>query len=168
MLFVITGKMKKITDTNQQIVVIVFVVVGLFVGFSLAFIYFVYYYDFCPNPGDNVPVSVGCLERFPEKYSDEHVTVVGEFVTSGGQWIVQSNNGTYEVNISGIIRGPSASFGEVPVSISFTLVNNTNISALIPGHEYRWIGVFRYTGEVFQGNGASSIRGMLLEVSKVE
>lgn len=159
--------MKKITNTDTKIVIIVFVCVALVAGLFLTFIYFAYYYDFCPSADANVPIPVGCINRYPEKYADKYVHVIGAYVPKSDKWHVDFGNRTYEINISGMINGPSAWFGQVPVSLAFTLVNETTISTLVPWHEYDWYGIFRYTDKVTTGDGSSYLRGMLLYVSTI-
>ncbi len=159
--------MEKISNDDKKIVIIVCACVALAFGSFLTFIYFAYYYDFSPNADSNVPIPVGFINRYPEKYADKYVHVLGAYVPRNETWYVNFGNRTDEVNISGMINGPSARFGQVPVNLAFTL-NGTNTSTLIPWHEYDWYGVFRYTGEVDAGNGARYLRGMLLVVSAIK
>jgi len=158
--------MKKLTNTNLKIIIIVGIIVGICLLFT--FIYFAYYHDFCPCSDDNVPIPVGCIKRFPEKYSDKYVKVLGEYNSGGGTWKISSEKGDYEVKINGTIYGPSASFGDVPVHLSFSIVNGTNISNLIEWKEYYWYGIFRFTDTVDAGDGVFYVKGMFLEVSKIE
>jgi hypothetical protein len=152
--------------TNKDLKIIVIIIVGVCISF--AFIYFAYYHDFCPCSDDNVPISVGCIMRFPEKYSDKYVQVLGKYNSGNENWNISSEKGNYEVKIYGTIYGSSASFGDVPVHLSFSIVNGTSISNLIEWKEYYWYGIFRFTDNVDEGDGVFYLKGMFLEVSKIE
>jgi hypothetical protein len=151
--------MKKITTkklpTELQIVIIVFVGAAIIVGLFFSFIYVFYIHDYCPSSDDNVPVPVGCLIRYPEKYSDKYVQVSGKYDAISRNRTVSSVTGNHEIKIYGTIYGPSAYFGDVPVHLPFTIVNGTNLSNLVEWNDYYWYGIFRFTDRV-------------LEVSKIE
>jgi hypothetical protein len=161
-------KTKKL-PSELQIVIIVFVGGAIIIGLFFTFIYVFYIHDYCPSSDDNVPIPVGCLMRFPEKYSNLYVRVLGKYATDSENWTVHSKTGSYEVTIYGTIYGPSAYFGDdAPVHLPFTFVNGTNLSNLVKWKEYYWYGIFRFTGQVSMGHGLFAVKGMFLEVSKIE
>lgn len=165
--------MNKITTqklpSELQIVIIVFVGAAIIVGLFFTFIYVFHIHDYCPSSNDNVPIPVGCLMRFPEKYSNLSVQVVGKYVSDSGNWTVHSKTGSYEVTIYGTINGPSAYFADdAPARLSFTIVNGTNLSNLVEWKDYYWYGIFRFTGQVNMGHGSFAVKGMFLEVSKIK
>ncbi len=105
---------------------------------------------------------------YPEKYEDKFIKVVGKYRSGSAIWTITSEFGEYKINISGTIQGASASFGLTRAYLDFSIVNETNDTALIVNNEYYWYGTFRYTNHVRSSNGENYARGMYLEVSKIE
>jgi hypothetical protein len=159
------SQMKK--NTKITLIVIIAIIVASCI-FS-AFIYIVYVADFCPNADDNVSIPVGCIVRFPEKYADKYVKVIGKYDSYGiGIWKIDSERVEYELIINGSISGPSFWFANPRIHLHFSVVNGTDISMLIEDEEYYWYGLFRFTDDVDAGGGLHYAQGMFLEVSKVE
>jgi len=164
--------MKKITTkklpSELQIVIIVFVGAAIIVGLFFTFIYVFYIHDWCPSPEENVPISPGCVLRYPEKYADKYVQVAGTYRPPYYNKTVHDTITNTDLTIQGTIYGASTDFGSVPVSLAFTIVNGTNLSNLIAHKMYYWYGIVRITREEDKYTGTLAITELFLEVSKIE
>ncbi|UCF11603.1 MAG: hypothetical protein JSW06_06010 [Thermoplasmatales archaeon] len=145
-------------------IVIIINLIGFFYLFILP--NFVFY---CPSADEDVPIPVGCLIRFPEDYNDKYIKVVGMYKNGQGIWTISSENSEYNISINGLIYGPSAYFpDDARAYLHFSMTNISNGSMLIENNEYYWYGIFRYTDSGKTSGGEYFVKGMYLEVSKIE
>ena len=164
--------MKKINEKDKRSLIIIIVAIISITILVISHIVIFYILPdivfYCPDADEATTLQAGCLLKYPEKYEDKFVKVLGSYSSDSAIWTVESGLRDYTVNISGYIKGASAYFGLSAAYLPFSFVNNTNDSLLIENNQYYWYGIFRYTGHVISSGGSHMVHGMYLDVTKVE
>ncbi len=102
----------------------------------------------CPDPGENIPILIGCIFKNPGLYLNETIIIKGDYGT--GQ------NSTWVVT-------PSIYFGDVPDYLDITFTEQVNSSLLTPWKVYYFTGIVREFEQSDMGR-----HQYYLEVFKVE
>ena len=160
----------KIKDKRNLIIVIVAIV--SFAVLAIMYISIIFVLPdivfYCPDANEDIILYAGCLLKYPEKYDDKFVKVVGSYSSGSEIWTIESRSGEYNINIKGYIKGASANFGLTAAYLPFSIVDNSNNTIPLKNNEYYWYGIFRYTDLVKSSGGSYMVNGMYLEVLKFE